>query len=221
MNILKAIIATILYVLVIELIGIWGLLEEYTFFKKLTGSYFFLIQGFLQFLVVLFFIHFFTKTPLKNLPQKTTLIWYLIAIVLGSSFIFLQYLLIYLISLFFDIEGNIIFDFDRLGNIADINIISLIILGPIAEELFFRQYLQKSLTDKYKPIFAILMASLLFALIHAPYLNLILESANETWKRSYIAFFGGLITGYSFYKSKSIGPPILMHISWNFMAIIV
>ncbi|NQZ38301.1 MAG: CPBP family intramembrane metalloprotease [Crocinitomicaceae bacterium] len=32
---------------------------------------------------------------------------------------------------------------------------------------------------------------------------------------AYIAFFGSLILGSIYSRSKSIGPPILMHVIWN------
>lgn len=221
MDILKAIIATILYILVLELAGFWIDLEEYFNSSKLTIHYYFLIQGAIQFIIVVCFIQFFTKTSLTKLPQKTTLSWYLLALLLGGTYLFIQFPLLHLIGIFFDLNINFVFDFDRIEIITNINFISTIILVPISEELFFRQYLQRILTDKHKPIFAILFTSILFALCHAPYMNLILESVKSTWNQSYITFFGGLITGYLFYKSKSIGPPILMHISWNFMVSIV
>ncbi|MBR9847588.1 MAG: CPBP family intramembrane metalloprotease [Algicola sp.] len=111
-----------------------------------------------------------------------------------------------------------VYDLDGLSQLWNINFISSIILIPIGEELFFREYIQNNLQKKTKIIVAILFASLLFALIHAPYMNLFFEEFQQTWHLTYLTFFGGLISGLIYYKSESIGPSIIFHIFWNLTA---
>lgn len=73
--------------------------------------------------------------------------------------------------------------------------ISAILMIPIGEELFFREYVQNNLQKKTNIIVAILMASILFASIHSPYMNLILESSKQDWHLFYFTMFGGIISG--------------------------
>jgi membrane protease YdiL (CAAX protease family) len=65
------------------------------------------------------------------------------------------------------------------------------------------------------------MASILFASIHSPYMNLILESSKQDWHLFYLTMFGGIISGILYFKSKSIGPSIVFHMFWNIMVYIV
>ncbi|MEM7769738.1 MAG: CPBP family intramembrane glutamic endopeptidase [Cyanobacteria bacterium P01_A01_bin.37] len=88
----------------------------------------------------------------------------------------------------------------------------------LAEEIFFRAYIQQNLQKKTNAILAVIFAALLFAAIHSPYTNLILKSSNQDWHLSYITIFGGLISGILYFKSESIGPSIVFHVFWNTMA---
>ncbi|KAB1160833.1 CPBP family intramembrane metalloprotease [Tenacibaculum aiptasiae] len=51
--------------------------------------------------------------------------------------------------------------------------------------------------------------------------NLILESSNQDWHLFYLTFFGGIISGFLYFKSKSIEPSIVFHVFWNTMVYIV
>ncbi|WP_435263482.1 CPBP family intramembrane glutamic endopeptidase [Tenacibaculum sp. nBUS_03] len=99
--------------------------------------------------------------------------------------------------------------------------ISAVLMIPIGEELFFREYIQNNLQKKISAVVSILLASLLFASIHSPYMNLILESSKQDWHLFYLTIFGGIISGILYLKSKSIGPSIIFHMFWNIMVYIV
>jgi membrane protease YdiL (CAAX protease family) len=216
----KAILATLLYLIGIELIGSWFYIAEAIEFENYY-KYYLLIQGALQLIGVMIFIYFIKNRTFKNLIKKTHRKWYLFALILGISFVFMQTPLKWIYNLLFGTEYSIAYRFDGLPKFKNVNWISSILLIPIGEELFFREYIQNNLQKKTNTIVAILLASLLFALIHSPYMNLILESSKQDWHLFYLTIFGGIISGILYFKSKSIGPSIIFHIFWNLMVIIV
>lgn len=219
-SILKAILATLLYLIGIEFIGSWSLLAETIGFES-HYKYYFLIQGTLQLIGVLIFIYFERKRTFKNLIKKTHRNWYLFALILGISFVFMQTPLKWIYNLLFETEYHIAYRFDGIPKFKNINMISAILMIPIGEELFFKEYVQNNLQKKTNIIVAILMASILFASIHSPYMNLILESSKQDWHLFYLTMFGGIISGILYFKSKSIGPSIVFHMFWNIMVYIV
>jgi membrane protease YdiL (CAAX protease family) len=216
----KAILATLLYLIGIELIGSWFLIAEKIGFESYY-KYYLLIQGTLQLIGVLIFIYFIRKRTFKNLIKKTHRKWYLFALILGISFVFMQTPLKWIYNLLFGTEYQIAYRFDGLPKFKNINMISAVLMIPIGEELFFREYIQNNLQKKTNTVVAILLASLLFASIHSPYMNLILESSKQDWHLFYLTIFGGIISGILYFKSKSIGPSIIFHMFWNIMVYIV
>ncbi|QCE42302.1 CPBP family intramembrane glutamic endopeptidase [Psychroserpens sp. NJDZ02] len=219
-SILKAILATLLYLTGIELIGSWFYIVEAIEFENYY-KYYFLIQGFLQLLGVLIFIYFIKNQNFKYLIKKTNRKWYLFAVILGISFVLMQTPLKWIYNILFETEYYIAYRFDGLPKFKNINLIASILLIPIGEELFFREYIQNNLQKKTNTIVSILLASVLFASIHSPYMNLILESSKQDWHLFYLTIFGGIISGILYFKSKSIGPSIIFHMFWNLMVIIV
>jgi membrane protease YdiL (CAAX protease family) len=215
-----AILAMLLYIIGIEIISVWVLLARAIGFENYS-NYYLLIQGSLQLMAVLIFIYFIRKQSFRSLIGKMDLKWYLFALILGTSFVFIQTPLNWLYNFLFDTEHAIAYNFDGLPKFKNINWISLIILIPIGEELFFRAYIQNKLQHKINSVVIILLVSVLFAAIHSPYVSLFLGSSNADWHRFYIAFFGGLISGILYHKSKSIVPSIIFHIFWNLAVTIV
>lgn len=219
-NLLLATLATLTYLVVLELIGVWAGIADSLGFENYS-KYYMLIQGALQTILVLLFVFFEKKRTFRNLVRKTDIKWYFIAITLGISFIYIQTPLKWIYNFLFDTKYYISYDLDGLPKLWNVNYISAIILIPIGEELFFREYIQNRLQKNTSYVIAILFASLLFALIHSPYMNLFFEDFHQTWHRTYLAFFGGLLSGLIYYKSKSIGPSMLLHIFWNLTAFIL
>ncbi|WP_435263483.1 hypothetical protein [Tenacibaculum sp. nBUS_03] len=109
----KAILATLLYLIGIELIGSWFLIAEKIGFESYY-EYYLLIQGTLQLIGVLIFIYFIRKRTFKNLIKKTHRKWYLFALVLGISFVFMQTPLKWIYNFLFGTEYNIAYRFDGL-----------------------------------------------------------------------------------------------------------
>ena len=216
-SILKATLATLLFVVGNELIGSWVLLVDLFEFE----NYYILfpvMQGALQLSAVLVFFFLIGNRTLKSLIKETQYRWYPFAALLGILFVFLQMPLNWFYNL---ITGSDYFSSYRFEGFSNIDIrkhSASIVFLPIAEELFFRRYIQHNLQKSANQEAALFVASLLFALIHSPYALLFTEYSNSDWHSVYITFFGGLATGILYIKSKSVGPPILFHIFWNLTA---
>lgn len=74
-----------------------------------------------------------------------------------------------------------------------------ILIAPIAEEIIYRGIVLKGLLTRYSPQKAILISALIFGLIHGHPLQI--------WG----AFIVGVILGWVYYHTKSIGTTILLH----------
>ena len=89
--------------------------------------------------------------------------------------------------------------------------LALIVVGPLAEELFFRGFLFAGIRhSKAGPAGAILITSLIWSAMHMQY-----DIYGIT-----VIFMGGLLLGYVRFKSNSIYPPIAMHVLQNIIATI-
>lgn len=95
-------------------------------------------------------------------------------------------------------------------NLIDfMSLILTIVLAPVFEELFFRKYLIDNLSKRYSVKNALMMSSLLFAIIHLPNFANILPT-----------FALGLISAYIYLKSGKIIHSILLHAMSNLLVIL-
>ena len=214
MTILKAFLVTVLYFIAIQAVSLIPIpIDLYLIdgFWKLH----YLIESVLILGLMIWFINRHTEHQIRNLPQSTPIRWYVLAILLGIIFVFSQNPLNELWNMLNLSEHPTSFDLNKLENLAQIDVIPTVLLIPVAEELFFRQYVQHGLMEKNKPWIAILVTAALFGLIHGPFRALISEYYVLDWHHSYITLFGGLISGVLFWKSKSIGPSVAFHGMWN------
>ena len=83
--------------------------------------------------------------------------------------------------------------------------LSIFIISPVFEELFFRGIIQKMLHEKQKWYIAILISSLLFTGFHTNLDNY------------YSLFIFSLISGYLFFKYSSLKSSILFHFLSNLL----
>ena len=96
-----------------------------------------------------------------------------------------------------DVIGN------TLGSVDPwVTLLCAVIVGPIAEELFFRKAMMDRLSD-YHPIDAILLSALLFALVHGNLTQFL------------YAFPLGVFFGIIYYRTRNIGYTILLHVAIN------
>jgi len=91
------------------------------------------------------------------------------------------------------------------GNLI-LTIISVVIVAPFAEEFLFRGIIYKTLNKNISVVWSIIIQALLFGVFHA---NLI-QGAYATLM--------GILFGYATYKTKSLWPAIIMHITNNLSA---
>jgi membrane protease YdiL (CAAX protease family) len=208
--IFSIIIGTLVY-LVIERINV---LSGYSYF--LTSS--------IQFLAVLLYLKKVDKSVFTN-PFKSEKKYYLLAAILGVLFVFIQQVLLRILYHLFNVNKSFQYDFDP-SMLLESKSVALIMILPVVEEFLFRGYIQSGLQKRYNYLVAIIIASFLFSLIHFPISIFYFEysdraySAVELFSQMYHTFFGGLFLGYLYYKSKSVGPPIVMHIVWNLIVTI-
>jgi len=81
-------------------------------------------------------------------------------------------------------------------------------LAPLLEEIFFRGYVLNGFLSSYSPVKAIFLSAILFGIFHGKP-NLIPG-----------AIFLGLIFGYVYYKTNSLGMIILLHFMSNVFGIL-
>jgi membrane protease YdiL (CAAX protease family) len=86
-------------------------------------------------------------------------------------------------------------------------LIAGVIVAPVVEEIFFRGFAFAGLRNRYSWRKAAVISSLLFASVHLQPAALI------------PIFILGLIFSYLYYRSGSIMPAILMHVSTNALAL--
>lgn len=96
--------------------------------------------------------------------------------------------------------GNILFD--------GLILLYIVLLGPFFEEILFRGIILRTL-DQYHRVFAMLVSSMLFAMMH---LNL---------QQGITTFFIGCFLGYVSLKENSMRIPILLHILNNLIALLM
>lgn len=97
----------------------------------------------------------------------------------------------------------------RIGPFDTTEIIVLgIIVAPIVEELFFRQFMLKEL-EFLGVIPALLISTLAFSLIHFGQYSMV------------IAIPMGLVLGYAYLQTRNIMVPIAMHFTYNLLALLL
>lgn len=216
MNLGRITLSTLAFVLLTELIAVWVFLDLWFNIESFIDNYYLLVNGIVEIAVVTTFILF--KDGIDGIkPKKTSKKFYFIALFAGLVFVFLQYPLYQLYNLVFGTDIDIVLDFDfaRLGTI---NILAVIFFIPVAEEIFFRQFVQNRLQKTYGESFSILLAAILFSIVHLNIGSIFLEYSGFTFETAFIALFGGMISGLLYSKSGSIGPSIAFHMMWNFVA---
>ena len=86
-------------------------------------------------------------------------------------------------------------------------ILAIAIIGPVLEELLFRGAITKALLQQYSPTKAILMSALLFGVFHINPAQIL------------PAFLIGILLAWTYYKTGSLIPCILMHVLNNSLAV--
>ncbi|MBW7992349.1 MAG: CPBP family intramembrane metalloprotease [Planctomycetes bacterium] len=88
-------------------------------------------------------------------------------------------------------------------------LIPMFTFGPVAEELFFRGLLYNALRQRTKPIIAMILQAIVFALVHYGW-------PDTQITRLLIVFVSGVVLAGVYEWRKSIWSPIALHILKNF-----
>jgi membrane protease YdiL (CAAX protease family) len=219
MQIIKSFFYVLIYIALLSLLGSWVFLA-YTPESLFILEYYDLINGLLLFFF-LFLFTYMSNNENEKLPQSTAIKWYLIAAAIGALFVFVQWPLNWIYNCISVQQFVISYDFTGWDNFMNVNILSSILFIPIAEELFSRQFLQRKLHKKMNATKAITASALLFSFLHFLHFDFIHLEFYYNFHHAYITLIGGLLLALVYYKSKSIGPPIVLHMAWNIMVYIV
>ncbi len=87
-------------------------------------------------------------------------------------------------------------------------VFSIAIVGPVAEELFFRGFAQPLLVRSFGSFVGILLTAIPFALLHAPQLQM-------AWGNVALIAIAGIAFGYLRHFSASTLQSALMHATYN------
>ncbi|WP_083394461.1 CPBP family intramembrane glutamic endopeptidase [Planococcus donghaensis] len=96
-----------------------------------------------------------------------------------------------------------------IAEVVPLAIVSIVLFGPVLEELVFRRVLFGSLNQTTNFFFATAVSALTFALIHFDFTHLLLY------------FTTGLILAFLYQKTKSIITPIVAHILLNSYVMVI
>lgn len=111
-----------------------------------------------------------------------------------------------LFSLFPESLGNM---YDKMTSMGVYTLISSMLIAPFVEEILFRGIMQSDLQQRYSAPFAIILSSLIFALIHLNLLQVV------------SAFFISLIIGLVYYRTNSLWSVIFLHFINNTVAVLL
>lgn len=91
-----------------------------------------------------------------------------------------------------------------------VGILSVCLIGPLAEEVIFRGAIERRLLEKnWNPWFAIVISALFFAVAHF------------NFAQGFTATIIGIFMGWVYYRTRSIWPTVVIHVVNNTTATIV
>lgn len=158
----------------------------------------------------------FNSVPLKRSMSGIKWVKYIsLIIILKINFTFIAAISITLFIILFPSLYDYFINFLSEQNIEPesrsalsliIPMISTAILTPIWEELFFRGIVLRKLTKRLKPITAILISSLIFAIVHSGFIGIT------------HAFLMGCMLAYLYLLKQNIWIPIVLHAVINLVS---
>ena len=155
------------------------------------------------FLVILVFMKFIEKEKLINLgfDTKNRLSDFIIGIVIGavimsSGYLLLQYL------------GEINYEKTIFNSKEIVLSILLFTIVSVMEEMLLRGYVLRNLMISFNKYVALIVSSLIFAVMHGFNPNIDLFSMTNI-------FLAGILLGLSYIYTKNLWFPIALHLSWN------
>ena len=220
MKFIQALTATILFIIGTELVslidlGVLSIVDT----GWIPFSYAQLPALILELVIVVFVVGKFMGWQALR-PNEAGLKWVLAGFGLGAVYVYLQLIISYLTSIGAG-EWNaalpdISFELKRCFKYFSIG---MVLITPIAEELFFRRFLQSKLQEEYDGLKPVFMVTALFTLVHFPFFCLFSDLCVFSFEPLFTVTLGGFIASWLYYKSESILPSIIFHVIWNFTAV--
>ena len=201
MNIYQAIISTAAFLIVSWFVSLFivigymlGFESGLTFFKSLSG------------LILIFLVYWFLlrrqsiEKPIFQLPSVLQIGF---AVVLGFGLVWIQPTLTAVYNHLAGLSNEVSIGLPQLS-VRSIVALGSFVFIPIAHELFFRRFIQNQLQLRYGDALGLFAAASVFALARLPLFSGSAEFPGLDGYQAFIAFFVGLVAGYSYQKSKSI-----------------
>jgi membrane protease YdiL (CAAX protease family) len=88
-----------------------------------------------------------------------------------------------------------------------LQLVSMVVLAPVAEEILFRYGIQRRLAARLRPVLAILVTGALFSCLHGPWIPEMIA-----------AFVLSALTGAWAAGARPVGGAVSLHIGWNVSA---
>jgi len=144
-----------------------------------------------------------SRLQLKKTHLPLAFLWAIVAVIASFAVIFVIDLVI--IALGYDLtDASNIITLESLFSLP--SIIILLLVQPIAEEIYFRGFLLEKLTKLSTPWIALVVTSALFGIAHLTYNNIY---------PAFMTFLAGIILGYAVIKTKNLTTGIIAHIIFN------
>ncbi|WP_078556556.1 CPBP family intramembrane glutamic endopeptidase [Bacillus alkalicellulosilyticus] len=137
---------------------------------------------------------------------KWTFVW-LILLIVASVFILL---LMDVLNISWENEKTEALQRDMTWLTILIGFLSAVIISPIYEEIFYRGFLYKWFRGKWGVSAGLFISSLIFMLVHIP-----------TYNTLPVNFISGLVFAWTYEKTGSILPAIIIHSGFNFIALVL
>jgi len=101
------------------------------------------------------------------------------------------------------------------------SLIGAVVFVGITEELVFRGFLLNVFLKRMKMQYAVALDAVLFLFIHYPIWIYRGLAISEIWAASLVVPFISAFFAYSFIKTRNIFVPIVLHMIWNLLTIIL
>ena len=169
------------------------------FFEDIFNPWYLMVSYLLSFGVSFLILYLIRGRDKKLFFTKVPAGIYILLIIPTIALVFLREPLIHLTELAFPIPDDVTDQFIALSQWHPALFLTIAILAPVLEELIFRGIILDGLLQRYEPWKAIVWSSVVFGIAHF-----------NPWQ--FISAFAlGIIIGWLYYKTRSLGPAIFLH----------
>ncbi|MYL63445.1 CPBP family intramembrane metalloprotease [Bacillus hwajinpoensis] len=214
----RELILLLLLTLVIVPVGIEFLLHDFLYQVFLDRLYSGTITGFVMSIVFILAVYFIAlkphrlgwnvvgMCPFSRAYWKWIIVW--IVVLIATSLLIL--ILMDFLKIGLENRKTESMKVNMTWVTFIIGFISAAIISPIYEEIFYRGFLYKWFRMKWGVGAGILLSSLIFTIVHIP-----------TYNTLPVNFISGVIFAWTYEKSGSIWPGIIIHGTFNGIAVLL